>query len=231
MSVRISLLRSIVCSMSYSLFAQTSSDFHHANQLVMQEKYSEAKNLYLQHLQAKPTDTDALYNLAICELKLEQPAEACARFAEMNRLGDTKVVADLKQFCPDFTDFTWMLLEQVDELPQFTLDGVNYPLYVETKNGWRTHEIYGNMLKKAVLSNPTLLKKVNGNIIVQYRMNEQGRWDILRLTFDCHPKARAAVQAAFVEILETKMYTTPARYKDKAVGLREVHRFHIHLSK
>lgn len=139
----------------------------------LEKNFILAKHIYLKVTDLDPKNKDAWYNLAASELNLNESEIACEHFYKVYLLDDSKILDDLKRYCPNFRNGKIMSINDVEEPPKFTYDLKEYNLFENNL----LNPLYLKILIKELKKSKLLRNKLKGKLVIQIRVNSFNIFD------------------------------------------------------
>lgn len=180
------------------------------NFILAKENFTKATTL-------DPNNKDCWYNLAASELSLGENENACEHFYKVYLLDDSKVVKEIKEYCPNFRNGTVMSIDEVEEKPKFIVEGKEFPLF-ENKN---LHPLFLKILIKEFKKSKILRDKVSGKVFIQIHVNKSNIFDGKIIRVGAESKDVELVKMEIMSILRTMVSYVSAKNKGLNVDLWE----------
>lgn len=176
-----------------------------------------AKEIYTKATTLDPKNKDCWYNLAASELNLGENNNACEHFYNVYLLDDSKVIKEIKEFCPNFRNGAIMSIDEVEEKPKFISEGKEFPLF-ENKN---LNSLFLKILVKEFKKSKILREKVTGKVFIQIHINKFNVFDGKIIRVGAKEKDVEVVKMEIMSILKTMVSYVSAKNKGTNVDLWE----------
>ncbi len=200
--MRIKILFLLLSQITFSQVSESTTLLQKANKAYLENDFKLAKELYSNLTKIDSKNKDAWYNLAASELNLEENENACEHFYNVYKLGDNKVVEEIKKFCPNFKNGTIMSLDDVDEKPKFILEEKEHPLF-ENK---LLNPIYLKAITKALRKSKLLESKLKGKTILQFSITRYGIFEGIILKYATSRENEEIVKNEIMSIFRSIKY-------------------------
>lgn len=126
------------------------------NEAFLRNDFALAKSIYTKITELDPKRSDGWYNLAASELKLDENEKACEHFYKVYLLSDSKVVDDIKKYCPNFRNGKIMSVKDVQEVPKFIYKEKEYNLFENDV----LNPVYLKIIKKEITGSSIIMGKM-----------------------------------------------------------------------
>lgn len=213
--------------LSFSSIAQTnfSQDKIELNKLLsdgekafLSSNFVLAKEIYTKATTLFPKEKNRWYNLGATLLALGENEDACENFYMAYRLGDNKILEDIKEFCPSFRNGTIMSIKDVDVKPKFNVDGNEYYLFGSDGN---LNPIFLKTMIREIKKSKRLKEKVKGKIIVSFSINRFDEFDGQIVRTGADEKDVEIVKTEIMAILKTMVTYISAEKNSVKVDILE----------